>query len=1697
MKKCNKKKGWGIHVLSVFMLMLAFCLPVSAGVQEGEGEYEVYPTPQNVVYGDGTVALTDQINVTYGDTVDAYTKTRVLNTLEVLDLEASTSSAAANVNLIVGVYGQAGDPAAAYGASHNVDASIYEKYDAYTLWIQGKDIVILGKNTDAAYYGVTTLKRIFEQLDGKSVRELTLKDYAEIEFRGFIEGYYGNPWSHEDRMDLMKFGGEIKMNQYVFAPKDDPYHNAQWRELYPTEEDPNGSDITDIEALAKAGNESKCFFVYALHPFQNSPLTEANYAADLQVLKNKLAQVIEAGVRQVAILEDDASANGRWTATTLSRLLTDVENWLKEMKNTYPDLKTDLLFCPGWMAYANSMTNSGDGDVQKIKSIYENSPDEVRIVMTGGKVWGEVNEPFSDNFYARMAETSKGGSYPYLWVNWPCNDNTHNSLIMGGHNTILHTQVNPDKFRGVILNPMQHSEPSKVGIFTASDYCWKIWDEPEEGDQAWDDSFKYIDHMTPVESEESNALREVAKHMINQKPTQPQVQFEESVEIKDQILEFTEKMKGGTLTSEDITEMRAEFKKIDDAVKLYLERGTNRRIAGQMEPFMNSFSDTLQADINLLDALEAISAGDHATAYDKYSQAMTLNERSQTYSIWYVNHYEYALGGRKYIKPFTETALRYLSDEMKKIVDPENIPFEKELIFQVGGSTTASSVEGSPANAMDGSMATTYLIKTNQKVGDYIGIAFNMPVEVKNIQLALTVDGHLEDYFYAGKMEYTEDGKVWKEFTEELQPESGTEVKMELPEAVTIRGFRWKCTDLGGKNRWLGIKDVGYNVKEQQQITAEKYTAAFSCTSGWTVTGGSSAANITDDDESSYVWYNPSTGTKDTTLAGDYIQLDLGEAKPVGRVRVLVGAGDGDKWTEYHLEHSVNGTDWTSLPAYTGVTSGMDTYQVSLRGASARYLRLVNNVTLNKWVKFCDFSAYDYVEEEEEPEGDIMDYTNTKDEKWRVEYGYESSKVFPRENATLQPGEYIGLKLSRIRAVKEINVAGAGTESLILEKSINRQEWKEADKEGAARYIRLMNKGSQAVTFSLDTFVVTSDEIFPISFLDSNIGNTDSNQDARSLKTTGNWLDGDLSTAAKYTAAPSAGSYVLYDLGQEITIKSLKVWVSSGAKDYPRDAKIQASLTNGDAAEWEDILVIGDGVADDRDSSFDRTPTQNGWTAGTGAVGVNYAYQATQEPTPVRARYLRLYCTAANAGRWVELNEIEINDGEYMPTAIDPTFETDATQEEGFEIYSLNDGNLTTTFSPAGEDNQSGYLIYHLSDTVEVGQINVLQSGNKISHAKVSVRIGENEWKPLGTMDKSLSSFDTTDLEAVYAVKIEWEGIKPVLYEISIQLGPKLSAAEESFKAADREIAAAESALKGIDAQIAAAKTKVETASDAEAKLRAEVELQNLYVQQAEKAADLAAKKAIAAEKAAEVARLQAEKLRMSTRTAGTAEEKAELETKAQQQDDVVKNEQAEYKVQKAAEAKKKQEKANYAEIAAKKQQELNVFLDNKKPSVPNPNPNPNPNPGPGPNPIPTPVKDFTYKNVKYKVLNASAKTVAAVGVQTKKVKSVTINTAKEAKSGVTYKVVQINDKAFKGCKKLTKVTIGNNVKKIGKEAFAQCTRLKTINMKKASGITSIGKKAFTKIQAKAKITVPAKKLKKYKKLLKKAGVPKKAVIKK
>ena len=103
---------------------------------------------------------------------------------------------------------------------------------------------------------------------------------------------------------------------------------------------------------------------------------------------------------------------------------------------------------------------------------------------------------------------------------------------------------------------------------------------------------------------------------------------------------------------------------------------------------------------------------------------------------------------------------------------------------------------------------------------------------------------------------------------------------------------------------------------------------------------------------------------------------------------------------------------------------------------------------------------------------------------------------------------------------------------------------------------------------------------------------------------------------------------------------------------------------------------------------------------------------------------------------------------------------------------------------------------------------------------------------------------------------------------------------------------------------------------------------------------------------------------------------------------------------------------------------------------------------------------------------------------------------------GKKYPVIAISGNAFKKCKKLTKVVIGKNVRRIKAKAFYNCKKLKTIVIKtKKLTMKRVGKKAFAGIYKKVKITLPkggfSKKQKAaYKKILRARGVGKKAKIK-
>lgn len=132
--------------------------------------------------------------------------------------------------------------------------------------------------------------------------------------------------------------------------------------------------------------------------------------------------------------------------------------------------------------------------------------------------------------------------------------------------------------------------------------------------------------------------------------------------------------------------------------------------------------------------------------------------------------------------------------------------------------------------------------------------------------------------------------------------------------------------------------------------------------------------------------------------------------------------------------------------------------------------------------------------------------------------------------------------------------------------------------------------------------------------------------------------------------------------------------------------------------------------------------------------------------------------------------------------------------------------------------------------------------------------------------------------------------------------------------------------------------------------------------------------------------------------------------------------------------------------------------------------------------------KIVSVSNALYKVISSNTNNSIVEYSGTKKIKksltipsTITVNRKK-------YKVTSIAKNAFKNNKTLKKITMGNNITKINANAFIGCKKLKTIIIK-SNKLKFIGRNAFKGIHPKAKIKVPAKKIKKYKKLFRKKGL--------
>ncbi|WP_400261716.1 beta-N-acetylglucosaminidase domain-containing protein [Sphingobacterium sp. SG20118] len=104
--------------------------------------------------------------------------------------------------------------------------------EGYELQVHSKFILINYTTERGAFYAAQSLKQLLDDAKRTSfLQKQTIQDFPDVAFRGTVEGFYGEPWSFEDRVAQLRFYGEWKMNTYLYGPKDDPYHSSpSWRE---------------------------------------------------------------------------------------------------------------------------------------------------------------------------------------------------------------------------------------------------------------------------------------------------------------------------------------------------------------------------------------------------------------------------------------------------------------------------------------------------------------------------------------------------------------------------------------------------------------------------------------------------------------------------------------------------------------------------------------------------------------------------------------------------------------------------------------------------------------------------------------------------------------------------------------------------------------------------------------------------------------------------------------------------------------------------------------------------------------------------------------------------------------------------------------------------------------------------------------------------------------------------------------------------------------------------------------------------------------------------------------------------------------------------------------------------------------------------------------------------------------------------
>ena len=294
--------------------------------------------------------------------------------------------------------------------------------------------------------------------------------------RGLIEGFYGRPWTWDERIEVARWCADRGMTHYLYAPKNDPKHRVQWRDPYEPDE------LEGFRRLIESGTLDVGFAI--------SPGLTIDYAddGDRGALAGKLEPMLDAGVRWVCLALDDIPVRPR---------LGDEQAVLTAWLHQWLDGRAELVLVP-----TEYVGTRGSTYLDTLAAVV---PLEVPIAWTGALV---VNDRITVA-EARARADSCGGRPPFLWDNYPVNDAIMSDrLFMGplrGRDPGL-----LDACSGYLANPMVQPRSSMLPL--ASTAAFLAGDDPVS---AWEREADAGGLRTFAEACDGEVPRQLVDRVVN------------------------------------------------------------------------------------------------------------------------------------------------------------------------------------------------------------------------------------------------------------------------------------------------------------------------------------------------------------------------------------------------------------------------------------------------------------------------------------------------------------------------------------------------------------------------------------------------------------------------------------------------------------------------------------------------------------------------------------------------------------------------------------------------------------------------------------------------------------------------------------------------------------------------------------------------------------------------------------------------------------------------------------------------------------------------------------------------------------------------------------------------------------------------------------------------------------------------------